>query len=112
MQTTPTLQCAWPDSNRQLEGTSLPLYPLKLQAPATLHVKVRVVPHESDRALLVVLDGPEYERRSEQSLDGLSSRKVYDWWFKDLPQGEYVILAAIGNRDVRATATATATVLE
>ena len=78
-------------------------------APATIRVRVQVWPIESDRTLVVMLDGPEYFRQSERALE--STRRTYEYRFSNLPPGDYVVLAAIGNLTVRAQAQETVVVL-
>ena len=82
------------------------------QAPATIRVRVRLVPVASDRILAIVVDGPSYSRESERSLSGEQAARFYEWYYEDLPPGEYVIIATVGgNAGIRARAQGSAVVL-
>lgn len=60
-----------------------------------LHATVRVDPHEENRLLRVSLDGPLYYASTDVQLDGASSARVHDMWWRALPPGEYSITAMV-----------------
>lgn len=82
-------------------------------APSSLSVEIRVQPIASDRVLLVTADnGEDFLRSSGWTLEGANGPKLYSWFWRDVPAGEYAIVAGIGNgREWRATARQTVTLL-
>jgi hypothetical protein len=66
-----------------------------------LHATVRVVPHEENRLLRVSLDGPLYYASTDVQLDGASSARVHDMWWRSLPPGEYSITAMVQSASGR-----------
>lgn len=76
---------------------SLRVYPLISFAPSTLRIEVRVHPEPSDRQIMVVADGENFYRESGWTIDPEHCPKLFSWPLRDLPAGEYVITAAIGD---------------
>lgn len=72
--------------------------------PATITVRVRVIPIETDRHVILVVDGPNYHRESAWELDRPVRPRTYDGIvYRGLPAGDYLVLAAVGPAgDVRA----------
>jgi hypothetical protein len=60
-----------------------------------LHATVKVDPHEENRLLRVSLDGPLYYASTDVQLDGASSARVHDMWWRSLPPGEYAVTAMV-----------------
>jgi hypothetical protein len=60
-----------------------------------LHATVRVDRQEENRLLRVTLDGPLYYASTDVQLDGASSARVHDMWWRSLPPGEYSITAMV-----------------
>jgi hypothetical protein len=60
-----------------------------------LHATVRVDPKDENRLLRVSLDGPLYYASTEVQLDGASSARVHDLWWRFLPPGEYAVTATV-----------------
>lgn len=70
-------------------------------APTTLTVRVRVQPIPDDRWIMVVLDGEDFYRRSDFTIEG--DRALYSWDWKDVPAGDYIVSAAIGSAQARSS---------
>jgi hypothetical protein len=60
-----------------------------------LHATVRVDPHDENRLLRVSLDGPLYFASTDVQLDGASSARVHDMWWRALPPGDYMVTAMV-----------------
>jgi hypothetical protein len=66
-------------------------------APANLSIQVRVHPSPDDRWIDVQTDGGEFARRSQWSIE--PSRTLYRVDWRDVPAGDYAILARLGHGD-------------
>lgn len=76
---------------------ALRVSPLISFAPATVTIQVRVHPEPSDRQIVVQLDSGEFGRRSEFTIDGDKGPRLYSWTLRDLPPGQYEVVAQIGD---------------
>jgi hypothetical protein len=65
-------------------------------APTDLQISVRVHPGESDRWISVQADSGEFSRRSDWTIEG--DRVLYSFVWKDIPAGDYTIVASLGGR--------------
>jgi hypothetical protein len=66
-------------------------------APATLRLSVRIQPVESDRRVIVIIDGASFYRSSEWDVEGASAPRTFQpWLVEGLPGGEYAISATVG----------------
>lgn len=83
----------------------LTVRPLITFAPADLQIRVRVHPGEEDRWISVQADSGEFSRRSEWTIEG--DRPLYSFFWKDVPAGEYIVVASIGGTGLRASDRAT-----
>jgi hypothetical protein len=81
-------------------------------APATLRIAVRIQPVDTDRRVIVILDGEAFYRSSEWEIEGADAPKAYQpWLVEGLPDGEYHISATVGSlRQIRAVAETNVTV--
>jgi hypothetical protein len=70
-----------------------------VNAPATVMVTVRVPPDARNRALAVMADSGDFSRRSTIELDGEYDAPVHQMWFKELPEGDYVVTAEVLGAD-------------
>jgi hypothetical protein len=67
-------------------------------APATLRLSVRIQPVDTDRRVIVILDGPTFYRSSEWEIEGAGAPKVFpSWLVEGLPVGDYAITASVGS---------------
>jgi hypothetical protein len=67
-------------------------------APATLRLSVRIQPVDTDRRVIVILDGPTFYRSSEWEVEGASAPRAFQpWLIEGLPAGEYAISATVGS---------------
>jgi hypothetical protein len=76
---------------------ALKVRPLIAFAPTDVFLQVRVVPSGDDRWISVVMDSGEFSRRSDWTIEG--DRPLYSFWWKDVPAGDYEIVARIGHGD-------------
>lgn len=76
----------------------LQVTPLVSFAPATLAVQVRVQVDPDDRWISVGTDNGEFRRVSGFTISQERSFYMIDW--REVPAGDYVVVAAIGHGDV------------
>ena len=67
-------------------------------APATVVVNVAIEPGADNYKLLIEADGSSFFRSSEIELTGLSDKRIHTFQFKNLPEGVYVLRAAVESR--------------
>lgn len=83
----------------------LTVRPLVSFAPANLAIQVRIQPDDSDRWISVGMDNGEFRRGSGFTIE--PDRMLYLVSWRDVPPGEYLIIAAVGHQDqTRASASA------
>lgn len=88
------------------------VYRRVLAAPADVMVTVRVPPNADNRSLTIEADSGEYLSSSTIPLDGEYESNAHQFWLKNLPEGEYVLMARVqGTRGVRGKAAVTLTVV-
>jgi hypothetical protein len=104
---------------------SLLYTPTMAEAPVTLVVNRPVVPAGSDllvtirvprdaanRSLTIEADSEDYSRSSTMPLDGEFEAYTRQYWFKQLPEGEYDVMARVsGTKGVRGVAALTVNVV-
>jgi uncharacterized protein (DUF58 family) len=73
-------------------------------APATLRIRVTVVPHTENRAVAIVADSDAFFRSSEVALEGEKSPRNIVVEYRDLPAGAYEVRGVLV--DVRGKAVA------
>lgn len=79
--------------------------PQVAHAPSDVVILVRLLPAAEDRALVVQMDGIDFYRSSGETIDGLASRRLFRFEWKDCPAGEYEIRADLKTATTtRATA--------
>lgn len=76
----------------------LTIRPLVSFAPSTWAIQVRVHPESSDRWISVWTDNGDFSRLSAFTIEG--DRTVYSVDWRSVPEGTYVVQAAIGHGDV------------
>jgi hypothetical protein len=69
-------------------------------APAQLAILVRLQPNPDDRWLTVGMDDGNYRRVSAFTIEG--DRVLYRLDWRDVPAGDYVLVAAVGATTERA----------
>ncbi len=83
---------------------ALAVTPLVCRAPCDVRITVTVEPHSANRWFILQLDGTMFQGTMKQ-LDGDHSPKTQPAiWFKDLPAGEYEIIAVVYRNVGRAEA--------
>ena len=63
--------------------------------PSSVRVRIRVQPDPSNRGLLVKLLSEDYETSSYEQLDGESAPIIRWKDFRDIPAGNYLVIAAL-----------------
>lgn len=63
--------------------------------PATVRVDVWIDQAPENRLLSVAVDNGEFYRSSDTQLDGETSPRHFTFLFPDLPEGEYLVRAAL-----------------
>lgn len=73
----------------------LKVWPQIAFAPAGLHVELRIPRHPDNRIVHLVADGENFYRESDWQLDGSDAPFLFvvDW--RDLPAGDYTIIAEL-----------------
>jgi hypothetical protein len=83
-----------------------------MPAGSDLFVTINVVRNADNRSLTIRADSEDYARSSTMQLDGEFEAYSHQYWFRQLPEGEYNIVAQIaGTQGVRGTAALTVSVL-
>jgi hypothetical protein len=99
--------------------------PTAAESPVNLVIHRRVVPAGSDlrvtinvarnadnRSLTIEADSGDYARSSTMQLDGEFEAYTHQYWFRQLPEGEYNIVARVaGTQGVRGSAVLTVSVV-
>jgi hypothetical protein len=89
--------------------------PAMAESPVALVINKRIVPAGSDlrvtinvarnadnRSLTIQAESEDYVRASTMPLDGEFEAYTHQYWFRQLPEGEYNIVARVnGTRGVR-----------
>ena len=66
-----------------------------LSTDGELHATIRVDPQDENRVLNISLDGPFYFASTDKQLDGASSARVHDIWWRHIPPGDYIVKATV-----------------
>jgi hypothetical protein len=66
-----------------------------MSADGELHATIRVDPQDDNRVLSISLDGPFYFASTDKQLDGASSARVHDIWWRHIPPGDYIVKAVV-----------------
>jgi hypothetical protein len=77
------------------DEASLDVFPRVTMAPATLKVRAFVPPDAANRALRIVADSGNFYRSSLIQLDGADAASVTETTLKNLPGGDYEIVAVL-----------------
>lgn len=80
------------------KAIELSLRPSIAFAPASVQVRIRIQPDESDRWVALEFQSEDFYRRSDWSVEG--ARVLYSWIQPDLPAGEYQVTAALGHGEI------------
>ena len=87
---------------------SLTFSPVVAFAGADLRVVVRVTPDAGNRRLQLSIDAPTFYASTERQLDGVEGARAHTFSVKELPAGEYQIVATLeGSSGVRSRVTRT-----
>lgn len=62
---------------------------------AKVMIRVRVTPESDNRLLRIVVDSEDYYRSSDVQLDGLNSASLHVLQLRELPSGQYTVLAQL-----------------
>ena len=94
-------------------GTPLPggqvvtirVSPAMARQPASIKIIATVEPDSRNRTLEITAQSARYATGSQMQLDGLQAQRVWEIQFRDVPQGDYdVVATVIGTGGRRATA--------
>jgi hypothetical protein len=66
-----------------------------LTVASDLLVVVRVEPAEENRMITVAVDSSDYLRASSEELEGADAPLDHHFWFKHLPEGDYIVIATL-----------------
>lgn len=62
-----------------------------------VRIEVRIHPVASDRVLVLEIDDGLYSRHSEMPIDGANAAKLQTVTWRDVPPGQYSLIAALGT---------------
>ena len=85
------------------ERISMRVSPTVSFAPANLSVQTTVAADNSNRAIEIVAESPEFYRSSEMPLDGDRAPRTTRFEFKSLPGGNYdvrAVLKGVGGEEL------------
>lgn len=69
--------------------------PVIAQAPSEVHATVFVTRHPDNRNLDLTISGENYEMRSVKQLDGDGAPAVFEFWYHQVPCGNYLATARV-----------------
>lgn len=78
---------------------SVTFSPIVAFAGADLRVVVRVQPDAGNRRLQLSVDAPTFYASTERQLDGLEGARAHTFAVRELPAGEYQIVATLQGTD-------------
>ena len=81
------------------EAISMTLRPAVLTWKGTARLRVLVARNESNRTLILEVDGPSYYRSSAMELNGAASPRSHFFILHDLPEGAFVVRATVRRND-------------
>ena len=85
---------------------SVTFSPVVAFAGSDLRVVVRVLPDAGNRRLQLSVDAPTFYASTERQLDGMEGARAHTFAVKELPAGEYQIIATLeGSSGVRSRVT-------
>jgi hypothetical protein len=79
--------------------------------PATVRIRTVAERDADNRAMEVVAESADFYRSSVVQLDGERAPRTRDFFFNDMPAGEYVIRAALFGSDGKERASVTRFIL-
>jgi hypothetical protein len=68
-------------------------------ARADVRAVITVERDAKNRTLVVVLDGTNLYRRTDETLDGADAARIREVWFKVVPEGRYAVTAIVTRND-------------
>ena len=84
---------------------SIRVSPAMVRQPASITIIATVEPDERNRTLEITAESTGYATSSQTQLDGVRAQRVWDTQFRDVPRGDYnVVATVIGTDGRRATA--------
>jgi hypothetical protein len=78
---------------------SVTFSPVVAFAGADIRVVVRVQPEAGNRRLQLSVDAPTFYASTERQLDGVDGARAHSFNVKDLPAGDYQIIATLEGSD-------------
>jgi hypothetical protein len=70
-------------------------------APAVVRIRVIVAPDATNRALHIIVDSESFYRSSVVPLDGANAAAITETMLRNLPSGDYEVIAALIDGDGR-----------
>jgi hypothetical protein len=70
-------------------------------APAVVRLRVIVAPDATNRALHIIVDSESFYRSSVVPLDGANAAAITETMLRNLPSGDYEVIAALIDGDGR-----------
>ena len=86
-----------PSGHKLIQSVSFT--PLVAFAGSDLRVVVRVQPDAGNRRLLLSVDAPTFYASTERQLDGLDGARAHTFNLKELPAGDYQLVATLEGSD-------------
>jgi hypothetical protein len=80
---------------------SIDVTPSVLLRGQDIRAIVRVRPDVGNRLLTVALDAPEFYSSTERNLDGAQAARTFEFFFRTLPAGEYLLHVQVADASGR-----------
>jgi hypothetical protein len=68
-------------------------------APANVEIRATFTRHPDNRKISIIAESQDYYRRSEIDLEGSATPQTYVIQYRDLPEGQYQIVAVLETAD-------------
>ena len=87
------------------QAVAIRVSPAMARQPASIRIIATVEPDPRNRTLAISVESARYATASQMQLEGANAQRVFETEFRDIPQGDYdVIATVIGTGGRRATA--------
>jgi hypothetical protein len=96
---TPAEPVSVPETAHNKLIQSVTFSPVVAFAGADIRVVVRVQPEAGNRRLQLSVDAPTFYASTERQLDGMDGARAHTFNVKELPAGEYQIIATLEGSD-------------
>jgi hypothetical protein len=90
-----------PASKRTAAELVIDVTPAVVIAKQDIRARVQITPRPANRLLVVALDAPEFFSSTQRQLEGANAARVFDFYFHDLPAGDYMLSVKVEDDNGR-----------